>query len=127
MRIRCLYLIALAALIGCASAGSGSSAPRRDPNLITAEDIAGIPATNAYEAIERLRPLVLRNRGKTSINTPNTQFPTVYVDGVRYGDLNSLRSILAIHVLEIRSYNGAEAGARFGLQTTAGVIEVKMK
>ena len=127
MRIRYLYLIALAAVIGCASAGSGSSGSRRDPNLITADDIAGIPATNAYEAVERLRPLFLRSRGKTSINTPNTQYATVYVDGVRYGDIYSLRNILAPHVHDIRFYNGAEAGARFGLQNTAGVIEVKMK
>jgi len=127
MGIRYLYLIALAAVIGCASAASGTSGSRREPNLITAEDIARIPATNAYEAIERLRPLFLRSRGKTSINTPNTQYPTVYVDGVRYGDLNSLRNILATHVLDIRSYNGAEAGAKFGLQNTAGVIEVRMK
>ena len=127
MRIRYVYLIALAAVIGCASAGSGSSGSRRDSNLITAEDIAGIPATNAYEAVERLRPLFLRSRGKTSINTPNTQYPTVYVDGVRYGDIYSLRNILAPHVHDIRFYNGAEAGARFGLQNTAGVIEVKMK
>jgi len=127
MRIRYLYLIALAAVIGCASAGSGSSSSRREPNLITADDIAGIPVTNAYEAIERLRPLFLRSRGKTSINTPNTQYATVYVDGVRYGDLNSLRNILAPHVLDIRFYNGAESGARFGLQNTAGVIEVRMK
>ena len=127
MRIRYLYLIALAAVIGCASAGSGSSSSRREPNLITADDIAGIPVTNAYEAIERLRPLFLRSRGKTSINTPNTQYPTVYVDGVRYGDIYSLRNILAPHVHDIRFYNGAESGARFGLQNTAGVIEVKMK
>jgi hypothetical protein len=32
-----------------------------------------------------------------------------------------------MHVLDIRSYNGAEAGAKFGLQNTAGVIEVRMK
>jgi hypothetical protein len=127
MRIRYLCLIALAAVSGCASAGSGSSGSHRDSNLITAEDIAGIPATNAYEAVERLRPLFLRSRGKTSINTPNTQYPTVYVDGVRYGDIYSLRNILAPHVHDIRFYNGAEAGARFGLQNTAGVIEVKMK
>lgn len=125
MPIRYLYLIALTSAIGCASAASSGS--RRDPNLITEQDIAGVPVTNAYEAVERLRPLFLRSRGKTSINTPNTQYPMVYVDGVRYGDLNSLRNILAIHVLEIRSYNGAEAGARFGLQNTAGVIEVRMK
>lgn len=127
MRIRYLYLIALAAVIGCASAGSGSSGSRRDPNLITAQDIAGIPATNAYDAVERLRPLFLRSRGKTSINTPNTQYPTVYVDGLRYGDLGSLRNIMANHVLDIRFYNGADAGARFGLQNAAGVIEVRMK
>jgi hypothetical protein len=126
MPIRYLYFIALAGAIGCASAASSSEA-RRDPSLITAADIATIPVTNAYDAIERLRPLFLRSRGKTSINTPNTQFATVYVDGVRYGDLNSLRNILATHVLDIRYYNGAEAGARFGLQNTAGVIELRMK
>ena len=126
MPMRYLHVIALAGAIGCASAASSSEA-RRNPTLITAEDIAAIPVTNAYDAIERLRPLFLRSRGKTSINTPNTQFPTVYVDGVRYGDLNSLRSILATHVLDIRYYNGAESGARFGLQNTAGVIELRMK
>jgi len=126
MPIRYLYLIALMGAIGCAST-PGSSGSRRDSNLITEQDIAGIPATNAYEAIDRLRPLFLRSRGKTSINTPNTEFATVYVDGVRYGDLNSLRNILAPHVLDIRYYNGAVAGARFGLQNTAGVIEVRMK
>jgi len=126
MPIRYLWFIALAGAIGCASAGSSSEA-RRDPNLITAADIATIPVTNAYEAIDRLRPLFLRSRGKTSINTPNTQYATVYVDGVRYGELNSLRNILATHVLDIRYYNGAEAGARFGLQNTAGVIELRMK
>jgi hypothetical protein len=56
-----------------------------------------------------------------------TQYATVYGDGVRYGDLNSLRNILATHVLDIRYHNGAEAGARFGLQNTAGAIEVRMK
>jgi hypothetical protein len=126
MPIRYLYLIALVGAIGCASAASNSGS-RRDPNLITEQDIAGIPVTNAYEAVDRLRPLFLRSRGKTSINTPNTQYATVYLDGVRYGDLNSLRNILAIHVLDIRYHNGAQAGARFGLQNTAGVIEVRMK
>ena len=127
MSIRHLYLIALAAVLGCAAAGSGSSGARREPNLITEQEIAGARVSNAYDAVERLRPLFLRSRGKTSITTPGTQYATVYVDGVRYGDLSSLRNIQVNHVLEIRYYNGAEAGSRFGLQNTAGVIEVKTK
>ena len=125
MPIRYVYVLAVATLLGCASASS--SGARREPNVITEQDIAAIPVTNAYDAIERLRPLFLRSRGKTSINTPGTQYATVYVDGVRYGDLNSLKNILASHVFDIRHYNGAEAQSKFGLQNTAGVIEVRMK
>ena len=99
--MRDLYLTAVAAVLACAS-GSGGSASHRDSNLITEQELSSIPVTNAYDAIERLRPLFLRSRGKTSINTPGTQYATVYVDGVRYGDLNSLRNILASHVVDIR-------------------------
>jgi hypothetical protein len=123
---KALCLVAVAVVLGCASGGSGAGSSR-DRSVITQAEIAAVPVTNAYEVIERLRPLYLRSRGETSINTPGTQYPTVYVDGVRYGDLNSLRNILADHVLDIRYYNGAEAGSRFGLQNTSGVIEVRMK
>jgi hypothetical protein len=126
MPIRYLYVTAVATVLACASSGGGSASPR-DSNVITEQELSAIPVGNAYDAIERLRPLFLRSRGKTSINTPGTQYATVYVDGVRYGDLNSLRNILASHVVDIRYYNGAEAGSRFGLQNTAGVIEIRMK
>ena len=126
MPMRYLYLTAVAAVLACAS-GSGGSGSHRDSSVITEQELSSIPVTNAYDAIERLRPLFLRSRGKTSINTPGTQYATVYVDGVRYGDLNSLRNILASHVVDIRYYNGPEAGSRFGLQNTAGVIEIRMK
>lgn len=49
MSIRYLYLIALAAVLGCAAAGSGSSGARREPNLITEQEIAGARASNASE------------------------------------------------------------------------------
>ena len=58
MSVRHIYLLATVAVLACASAGS-SGAPR-DRNIVTWEEIAAAHVTNAYEAIERLRPLWLR-------------------------------------------------------------------
>ncbi len=115
MSVRYLYLIAVPAVLGCATA-SGTSGTRRDSSLITEQEIAAANVTTAYDAIERLRPLYLHSHGQTSINTRGTQYASVYVDGQRYGDLSSLRNLLANQVREIRYYKGPEAGARFGLE-----------
>ncbi len=125
MAVRYVYAIAVAALLGCASAGS-SGAPR-NRSIITEEEIATAHVTSAFDAVERLRPLWLRSHGEMSINTPGTAYANVYVDGQRYGDLNTLRNLLANQIGEIRYYNGPEGASKFGLQNTAGVIEVKMK
>jgi len=125
MPARYLYAITVAALLGCASAGS-SGAPR-NRSVITEEELATAHVTSAFDAVERLRPLWLRSHGEMSINTPGTAYANVYVDGQRYGDLNTLRNLLANQIAEIRYYNGPEGASRFGLQNTSGVIEVKMK
>ena len=59
---RAIYLIAFAATLGCASASAKSGA-HSAANLISAEEIAGTYATNAYEAVEKLRPAFLHSRG----------------------------------------------------------------
>jgi len=123
--VRHVYLLATAAVLGCASAAS-SGAPR-NRNIVTVEEIAGARVTNAYDAVERLRPLWLRSHGPTSINTPGTQYATVYVDGQRYGELSTLRGLNSDMIAEIRYYSGAEGSTRFGLSNVGGVIEVKMK
>ena len=125
MKVRCVYAIAVAVLLGCASASS-PGAPR-NRSVITDEEIASAHVSSAFDAVERLRPLWLRSHGEMSINTPGTAYANVYVDGQRYGDLNTLRNLLAIQIAEIRYYNGPEGASKFGLQNTAGVIEVKMK
>ena len=125
MSVRHIYLLATVAVLACASAGS-SGAPR-DRNIVTWEEIAAAHVTNAYEAIERLRPLWLRSHGPTSINTPGTQFATVYVDGQRYGELTTLHNLNSEQIAVIHYYSGAEGSTRFGLSNVGGVIEVKMK
>ncbi len=135
MSVKHLYLIAVAAILGCAPASgtsntSGTSAVPRRPNLLTAEEIlaANADVGTAYDALSRLRPNWLSSHGPTSFDTQGTGFAIVFVDGQQYGDLTSLRNIQAYHVADIRYYNVAEAGGRFGLRGgSGGVIEITMK
>ena len=126
MSVRYLCLIAIAAVLGCAT-GSGTPKPSRNPNLLTAKEIESANVSTAYDAVERLRPLFLHSRGEISMSNQRAQFATVYLNGQRYGDLSSLRSLLASQVLEIRYYSVAEGAARFGLMNAGGVIDVKLK
>jgi hypothetical protein len=137
MSLKHLYLVAVAAIIGCASAGgtsdtpSKSGVPRRG-NLLTADEIASAHAdvTTAYDAVARLRPNWLAAHGVTSgvDNGAGTEFALVFLDGQRYGDLNSLRGIPAYHVGDIRYYDVTQGGARFGIRGgSSGVIEVTTK
>ena len=125
MSVRHLYLIAVAAILGCAPAGGTpgtSTAPRRS-NVLTDEEIVAVRAdiTNVYDAVARLRPNWLAPHGSMG-------YAMVFVDGQQYGDLNSLRNIQAYHVADIRYYNSAEAGGKFGLRGgTGGVIEIRTR
>ena len=118
------YAVAFAALTACASAGSSNGAVHRDSNLITQDEIAASMESNAYDAVSRLRPLFLRTRGRTSINNQGDEHATVFVDGQRYGDLNSLKNIVANQVRAIRYYSGPEAVTKFGMDYGSGAIEV---
>jgi hypothetical protein len=51
----------------------------------------------------------------------------VYVDNVRYGDLQVLRDIPINEIRELRYWNGPDATNRWGTGVVAGVIEVIKK
>ena len=121
---RYFYLLALAAVLGCASSGSRSGLPPSSRSLITNEEVARSRATTAYGAVEQMRPLWLRSHGQTSLNMPSSQFATVFVNKQRYGDITTLRSIPVDQVVEIRYYSPAESVTRFGADNISGVIEV---
>ena len=119
-----LYLLAIAAVLACASSVSKSGMPPTSRSLITNEEIARSRATTAYGAVEQMRPLWLRSHGQTSLNMPSSQYATVYINKQRYGDITTLRSIPVDQVLEIRYYTPAESVTRFGADNVSGVIEV---
>jgi hypothetical protein len=133
MLARHLYLVAIAAALGCATAsttndaGTGTAGVRRNPNLITAEEIATLNVANAYEAVERLRPNFLRSRGRTTLTGAANGYPNVYLNRQRYGSIQSLRNIIASTVREIRYYSAGDAGTQFGMDNANGVVEVTLK
>ena len=129
MSVKHLYLMAVAALVGCASSSgtSGTTATPRKAILLTAEEIASAHAdiNTAYDALLRLRPNWLAPHGAMSSNPQVGGFATVFVDGQQYGDVTSLRNIPAYHVDAMRYYDVTEAGAKFGVKAgIGGAIEI---
>ncbi len=116
-------------LIGCAS-GGGSEAPgvRRDPNLLTLEDLQSQPSGTAYDAVQRLRPNWLRMRstamggGAGSVNLPR-----VFVDERDFGTLETLRDFHLDSLLEISYLSAADATTRYGTGYAGGIIHVRLK
>jgi hypothetical protein len=117
----------LAASIACASTGTSASGVRRDPNLISEQEIATSNGSNAYEVVSRVRPAFLKQRGQTTITQGGSMYATVYVNSQQYGDVTSLRGISADQIREIRYYNASEAVAKFGSQNGTGVIQIITK
>jgi len=137
MSVKRLYLVLVAAALGCASQNlnSGSSpqsgVAQKSANYLPYDEIANAHAdvSTVYDAVARLRPNWLAAHGVTSSNmSSTTEFATVFVDGVLYGDLNTLRNLQAYHVADIRYYDITQAGARFGIRGgSSGVIDVRTK
>ena len=98
--------------------------PIPDPQLITEDEISHSRATTAYDAIQRLRANFLSWRGETSFLGTSTQYPTVYVDGLKFGGIDALRAIPAAQVATIRLYRAWDAATRYGNSYTSGVIAV---
>ena len=133
MSFRHLCLVAVAAILGCAPAStSGTSPVPRSRTVLTDEEIvaANADAATAYDAVARLRPTWLSTHGVSSYNSRSveTESALVFLNGQYYGDINSLRNIQAARVADIRYYDAAESGLKFGLRAgTNGVIEIRLK
>lgn len=126
MSVRPFYLIALAAALGCATTSGTAGAGGRG-NIITEQELAAANVSNAYEAVERLRPNFLRSRGPSSLRTDVTSLPTVYVGRQKYGDATALRQIPINTISQIRFYTASEASISYGMDNPNGVIEITLK
>jgi len=134
--------VAMAALVvaigsGCSSGGSTASgagsprAPSRQQDVITDAEIASraAEASNVLQVVQKLRPQMLRGRGRFSPadSLASGSLPRVVVDDVAYGAVESLANINANGVKEIRFFSAADATTRWGTGYPGGVIFVAMK
>jgi hypothetical protein len=134
-RQRMLRLGAVFSLItlGCAppSAASRAAAQRPLHEIPTTEiDAEASRYATAYDMVRALRPNMLATRGFTrapqsrSAMWESNPEIKVYLDGFRYGGVESLRTISAGTVMEVRWLSAVDATIRFGTGNTAGAIAV---
>ncbi len=119
-RLHVVLPVAVFLALSCASGGQTSGRSTGSRNVITAEQLAGLTVEqNAYDAIRRLRSTWLRTRSVDAATVP-----VVFVDNVRAGDLERLRTIPLEIVAELRYISAMDATTRWGTGYTGGVIEV---
>jgi hypothetical protein len=128
-RIQLVFVLAF--LVGaCVSPREGTTG-RVTQDVLTAEEIATTDAQNAYDAISLKRPFFLKSRGPRSLRESpvgqTAEYPIVYVDGMYYGELESLRFISVTSIREIDYLDFNAATLRFGTGHTGGVILVLTK
>ncbi|MEO7646941.1 MAG: hypothetical protein ABIV11_01725 [Gemmatimonadaceae bacterium] len=123
MKIGLMALAMLFALPACTPARTASTQPR-DPSRITQDEIVASLAVDAYDAVAKLRANFFASRGRTSFRANDAALPTVFVDGIEYGPISSLRLIPALDVAEIRLYRSWEATTAYGTGFMSGVIAV---
>lgn len=116
-----LSLVVMMACVPAAPRGQGAF----DAQLITEDEITASRATNAFEAVQKLRGNFLSYRGETSVyKGASSPYPTVYVDEQYYGAISLLRTIPAMQIASIRLYRSWEATTRYGTGKMGGVIAV---
>jgi hypothetical protein len=99
--------------------------PRAD--VILGREIEAASVGNVYEAVARLRPEFFHNRGVQTVDTPNGSLPTVFVNDIEQRELETLRTIPAGVIVEIRYLSASAAAAQFGAHHTYGVIAVRTR
>lgn len=126
VRAHLLPVLILAMSFGCASTGSGPGEIRRS-QILTQEEISSSGVSgNAFDVVTRLRPNFLASRGPTTLGNAQSTglYPNIYLDGIPYGDINTLRNIDASVIAEIRLYQAGEAQTKFGMGNNNGVIAI---
>lgn len=129
-----IVVVALA-VTACRSttpAGAADQAPRRamqreakpSGDRLGYAEIQSVQVADTYEAVSRLRPQFLRRHSVAAPTVEEGQ-PVIYLDGIRQGGLEMLRSIPVKAVFEIRYLSATAANAEFGRLHRGGVISVQ--
>ena len=121
---RPLLVLTTLVVAACASAGQGGDdRPRRDPNVITSEEMVDWATHTVFEVIQTLRPRWLQGRGNSSIEFGGENTPSVLFDN-QLVEFSSLRMIRSADIELLRWVSARDATTRFGTGYANGLIEV---
>ena len=127
-----VYLLAVALLFACTSGNQNAPSPRQptresSPDYITSLEVAATPVSNVHDLIYRLRPNWLRTQTGSIAGNTRSQVIVVYLDNVRIGDIQSLRTISTSGVQSLRYYDATRAATVLrspGSDPIAGAIVI---
>ena len=108
-------------LIACASAGA------HDANVITAPELSRSKARSAYDAIQQIRPEMLRTRDPGAMVYFKARQPAVAVDYTLVGGVEVLRTLPTDKVARIEYVNSWLAAKRFGTGFGDGVMLIETR
>ncbi len=130
-----LVLLALAAAVpACGGSSSSNPSPQRDPRLLTYIEVQeGMSQNvmNLYDLVATRKSSWLRptmSRAPTgSAPSGGGREPTVWLDGVRLGGVQQLRTVALSVVVEARYLTPSEAQAQLGLNNLGGAIVISTR
>jgi len=107
-----------------AAPAAAAARPRRNPNVITREEMQERNARNVYDGVRALHGAWLR--GSRALNSVTEKAPTVavYRDGSLVGSVNALRDMAVESVTTVSYMAPSEAMQRFGSDANGGAILV---
>jgi len=121
MILRLVSVVVMATGVGCSTATQSGSASG-DRNVLTREQLLATQEADLYGAIAQLRPQWLRARGAARIS--GRVQVAVFVDDVRRGEIDQLRTIRLEGVDRVEFFSATEATTRWGTDVAGGVIAV---
>ena len=128
---RIIFAVALHVVaLGCgAGPGPDSGLGFRNRHILTSEEIRGsrVSGWTAYDLISQLRPEFLRSRGPSSLRSTAPVTAAVYVDDIRFGELDSLKTLSADQIYSIHYVGASDATTRFGTDHFGGAILITTK
>jgi hypothetical protein len=104
-------------LLACASGGTQA-------DVITAPELSRSGAANAYDAIHRVRPEMLRSRDGGSLMFFQPRSPLVAVDDSLVGGLEVLRGMPVGEVARIEYLSASKTARLYGLESRDGILVV---
>jgi hypothetical protein len=123
------FLLALTITLAACASSAGGAAPatarRGSSNLITAAELdqPALRSLSLYDAIQRLRPSWLRQRGATSVMNNNSLFPEVMVNDAR-SSIDALAGLRPSDVTSVEFMSAADATTQYGTGYVNGLIKV---